>query len=123
MPRSKAGPHPRRLLSRCVLYFFLGLQFLVPGLARASGPGTGSANFLKIPVCARETSLGVYRRCRVANAVYYNPAGLSLLQNPEVSFTQNKFVEDVAQQWLAAAYPYKTGAFGLGINYTVGPVN
>lgn len=42
---------------------------------------------------------------------------LGLLQNPEASFTHNKFVEGVAQQWLAAAYPYKTGAFGLGVNY------
>jgi len=107
------------LLFRCVVYLFFSLQPLAPGLTRASGPGTGSADFLKIPVGARETSLGGAFTAVAdnANAVYYNPAGLGLLQNPEISFTHNKFVEGISQQWFAAAYPYKTGAFGLGINY------
>ena len=85
----------------------------------AGGPGTGAANFLKIPVGARETSLGGAFTAVAdnANAVYYNPAGLGLLRNPEISFTQNNFVEGISQQWLSAAYPYKTGVFGLGINY------
>ena len=52
-----------------------------------------------------------------ANSVYYNPAGLGLLQNPEISLTQNKFVEGISQQWLSAAYPYRSGGFGLGIDY------
>ncbi len=52
-----------------------------------------------------------------ADAVYYNPAGLYLMQSPEVSFSQNRFVEGVSQQWLAGAYPYKSGMAGLGVNY------
>lgn len=96
-----------------------GLFFSTLGLSCAYGPGTGSANFLNIPVGARETSLGGAFTAAAddVNAVYYNPAGLSLPQNPEISFTHNKFVEGVFQQWFAAVYPYKTGAFGLGINY------
>ena len=52
-----------------------------------------------------------------ADAVYYNPAGLNLLQSPEVSFAQNKFVEGVSQQWLALGYPHKAGVFGFAVNY------
>ena len=52
-----------------------------------------------------------------ADAVYYNPAGLNLLQSPEVSFAQNKFVEGVSQQWFALGYPYKAGVLGFGVNY------
>jgi len=96
-----------------------GLFLLVFSLARASGPGTGSANFLKIPVGAKETSLGgaVTSVADSANAVYYNPAGLSLLKYPEITFAHNKFVEGVSQQWLAAAYPRKSGVLGFGLNY------
>ena len=104
---------PESLLGYCCVLFLS----LSP--ARAAGPGTGAADFLKIPVGARETSLGGAFTAVAdnANAVYYNPAGLSMLRNPEISFTQNQFVEGISQQWLSAAYPYKTGAFGFGLNY------
>lgn len=104
--------------SRRACSAFLAVM-LLSSLVYAAGPGTGSADFLKIPVGARETSLGGAFTAVAdnANAVYYNPAGLSLLEKPEVSFTYNKYIEGVSQQWLAAAYPYKSGAFGLGINY------
>ncbi|MCX5784352.1 MAG: PorV/PorQ family protein [Elusimicrobia bacterium] len=100
------------------IFAFLAVTLLSSSIY-ASGPGTGSADFLKIPVGARETSLGGAFTAVAdnANAVYYNPAGLSLLQNPEISFTNNKYLEGLSQQWLAAAYPYKSGAFGLGVNY------
>ncbi len=90
----------------------------VPARAGA-GPGTGAADFLKIPVGARATAMGgaFTAVANSADAVYYNPAGLYLLPNAEASFTQNRFVEGVSQQWLAGAYPYKSGMAGLGVNY------
>ena len=104
------------VLRRCCAGFLLVSAF---GRAYAAGPGTGAADFLKIPVGARETSLGgaFTAAAENANSVYYNPAGLGLLQNPEISLTQNKFVEGITQQWLSAAYPYRSGAYGLGVNY------
>ena len=101
------------------LFFSLALQSLFFSPVYASGSGIGSANFLNIPVGARETSLGGAFTAVAdnANAVYYNPAGLGLLQNTEISFTHNKYADGMSQQWLAVAYPYKTGAFGLGVNY------
>jgi hypothetical protein len=95
------------------------LFVLIFSPVHASGPGSGAANFLKIPVGAMETSLGGAFTAVAdnANAVYYNPAGLGFLQNPGITFSQNNFIEGMSQQWLAAAYPYKSGAFGLGVNY------
>ena len=100
--------------------FLIGLFFLIPtGAFSASGPGTGSADFLQIPVGARESALGGAFTAVAdnADAVYYNPAGLGQLQNPEISFTHNSYVKDVSQQWFAVAYPYKSGTFGAGLNY------
>jgi len=87
--------------------------------AAASGPGTSAANFLKIPVGARETSLGGAFTAVAdnADAVFYNPAGLGLLSDPELSYTYNNYLAGVSQQWLGAAYPVEQGTFGLGLNY------
>ena len=87
--------------------------------AFASGPGTSAANFLKIPVGARGTSLGGAFTAVAdnADAVFYNPAGLGLLAVPEFSYAFNNYLPGVSQQWLAAAYPAARGTLGLGVNY------
>ncbi len=95
------------------------LCLTAPVASFASGPGTSAANFLKIPVGARETSLGgaFSSVADNADAVFYNPAGLGLLSVPEVSYAYNSYLTGVSQQWLAASYPAKRGAFALGFNY------
>lgn len=112
----RASAASRSLLAAALLACW---QFLSAGSAAAFGPGTGSANFLKIPVGARETALGGAFTAVAdnANAVHYNPAGLDLLQSPEVTFAHNRYLEGVSQQWLAAAYPHGAGVFGFGLNY------
>lgn len=95
------------------------LCFAAQAAAFASGPGTSAANFLKIPVGARETSLGGAFTAVAdnADAVFYNPAGLGLLAAPEFSYAFNNYLPGVSQQWLAAAYPAARGSLGLGVNY------
>jgi len=92
---------------------------LAAGLAAAAGPGTTAANFLKIPVGARETALGGALTAAAAGpaALFYNPAGLGSLTAPEVSYSYNNYFSGLSQQWLAAAYPLRYGALGLGLNY------
>ena len=106
---------PQRLLP---ITIFLTC-FIARAAAFASGPGTSAANFLKIPVGARETSLGGAFTAVAdnADAVFYNPAGLGLLEVPEVSYAFNNYLPGVSQQWLAAAYPAAHGTLGLGVNY------
>lgn len=98
---------------------FLLLCLTAQGYVFASGPGTTAANFLKIPVGARETSLGGAFTAVAdnADAVFYNPAGLGLLEVPELSYTYNNYLPGVSQQWAAAAYPSANGVFGVGVNY------
>lgn len=95
------------------------LCFAAQAAAFAAGPGTSAANFLKIPVGARETSLGGAFTAVAdnADAVFYNPAGLGLLAVPEISYAFNNYLPGVSQQWLAAAYPAARGTLGLGVNY------
>ncbi|OGS13582.1 MAG: hypothetical protein A2285_03685 [Elusimicrobia bacterium RIFOXYA12_FULL_57_11] len=104
--------------SSCAAGFFLAAVLSYCNV-HAGGPGTGAAGFLQIPVGARASALGGALTAGTdnADAVYYNPAGLGLVRGPELSFSHNKFIEGISQQWFAAAYPCRAGTLGLGINY------
>lgn len=96
-----------------------GAFCLAAGFAAAAGPGTTAANFLKIPVGARETALGGALTAAAAGpaALFYNPAGLGSLTAPEISYSYNNYFSGLSQQWLAAALPLGPGGLGLGLNY------
>lgn len=89
------------------------------GPAAAAGPGTTAANFLKIPVGARETALGGALTASAAGpaALFYNPAGLGSQEAAEISYSYNNYFSGLSQQWLAAALPLGPGGLGLGLNY------
>jgi long-subunit fatty acid transport protein len=90
----------------------------VSGGARAKGPGTTSANFLKIGVGPRPVAMGesFAGLADDINAIAYNPAGLATLSRSEASFMHNEFFEGVKQEWLAYAHPSSLGTFAAGLN-------
>lgn len=85
----------------------------------AKGPGTTSANFLKITLGARAAALGGAYAALAddVNAIGHNPAGLARLQTQEAGFTYNRHFEGVNQGWLAWGLPLKWGTIGAGLNY------
>lgn len=99
--------------------FLFAALCLASSRAEGAGPGTSAAGFLRIPVGARETSLGgaFTAASSDANAVFYNPAGLGLVGAPELSYSYNNYFSGISQQWVSAAVPAAGGAFGLGLNY------
>jgi len=107
-----------------VLFYKLKYIAVLPLLlmgspSSAAGPGTAAADFLSIPVGARETALGgaFTAASADANSVFYNPAGLALVETTELAYSYNNYFSGISQQWLAAARPYGDGALGLGVNY------
>lgn len=101
------------------LPLFAAAICLAAGTAAAGGPGTTAANFLKIPVGARETALGgsLAAAAEGPTSLFYNPAGLGSLTAAEVSYSYNNYFSGLSQQWLAAALPLGPGGLGLGLNY------
>jgi len=100
------------------LLVFTSAVFLASPAFAIKGPGTTSANFLKIGVGARPVALGEAYTALAedVNAIYYNPAGLAFLQRQEATLMHNKFVEGVSQEWAAYALPtQKYGTYALGI--------
>jgi len=98
------------------------LSLLAIGLALpawAKGPGTTSANFLKVGVGARATALGEAYTALVddASALYWNPAALANMENSEFFTAYNSYLVGVSQGYIALSFPSLGGNLGIGANY------
>jgi len=71
--------------------------------------------FLKIGVGGRAIGLGgAYTAvAEDATATYWNPAGLAFLQRGELSFTHNRWIQDVKSEFVGMAFPKGKSSFGL----------
>jgi hypothetical protein len=80
-----------------------------------SNVGTSGAQFLKIGAGARPTGMGeaFVGVADDVNAVYYNPAGLGYMKNPELIAMHTQWFQDTNYEFGAFAYPSKVGTFGI----------
>jgi hypothetical protein len=83
-----------------------------------AGPGTTSADFLRIPIGARPAGLAeaftgfsddVY-------ALAYNPAGIAFLSRQELGMTYDAYASGVNHAWTGYIHPLRFGTYGLAIN-------
>jgi len=83
-----------------------------------SGVGTTSAEFLLLGAGARGMALGsgFGAIVRDVEALYYNPAGLPLMEGPEASFTMMPYFADTDYVWAGVASPIMNGQFGIGLS-------
>lgn len=80
-----------------------------------AGPGTSSGDFLKIAVGARQAAMGgaASGLADDASALYWNPAGLGLLAQQELSFLHTQWFDGITYEYLSYAHPVKSlGTFG-----------
>ena len=116
-----------RLISRAVATLFMVVA--LPGLLWAQDGdnpvqiesdntafGGSSAEFLQFGSGARGMALGGSFSTIVddVNALYYNPAGLTAMQGPEVALTLMPYFADTDYYWTGLAFPFADGDFGLG---------
>lgn len=116
-----------RLISRAVTTLFMVVA--LPGLLWAQDSdnpvqiagdntafGGSSAEFLQFGSGARGMALGGSFSTIVddVNALYYNPAGLTAMQGPEVALTLMPYFADTDYYWTGLAFPFSDGDFGLG---------
>lgn len=100
-----------------LLTMLISTLFTTPLLA--AGPGTTNANFLKAGQGVRPVAMGeTYAALGDGlDTLYWNPAGLSQLENPTVSFSHNFWLEDIGTEYLAYGTPLGIfGAVGGGIS-------
>ncbi len=82
-----------------------------------SAAGTSSAQFLKLGAGARAAALG-QSFTGIADdvtATYWNPAGLSQIQTPQLSLMQNAWLMDSQYQFAGFGMPTAHGAWGVSV--------
>lgn len=86
-----------------------------PALAIPKNAGTSGGQFLKIGAGARPTAMGdaFVAVADDVNAVYYNPAGLGLLKNPEMIAMHTQYLLGINYDFGAYAQPLKNSAFAI----------
>ncbi|MGQ0645674.1 MAG: PorV/PorQ family protein [Elusimicrobiota bacterium] len=117
MTRAEA-PAERTRAARAGCLLAGALIFLCPKLP-AGGPGSGTANFLKMGVGGRGVAMGDAQTADApdATALYWNPAGLGNLRQKEVSFMRNAYLQGTRQDVLYYVHPVRGGSsLGAGLS-------
>jgi hypothetical protein len=94
------------------------MLFFLASRAFASGEGTTDGQILLLGAGARAAAMAGTQAALAddVNAAYWNPAGLGLLKSAEVSGSYNRWVQDVANQYAAAAWPTRRlGTFAVSM--------
>lgn len=97
----------------------MGAAVLWIGSAWAGSEGTGTAHFLKLGVGGRGVAMGEAQTAAVddATALHWNPAGLGNLNQYEVVFVHNSFVQGISQDVAYYARPTSQhGTLGFGLS-------
>jgi hypothetical protein len=106
-----------------IILTFLAAALLLSSQALAGGSerlGTAGAQELRIPVGSRSVSLGgaVIADVSGAEAIYWNPAGMSANPKTEVVFSHMEYIADIKLNYFAAMT--HLGSFGtLGLSAKV----
>ena len=76
--------------------------------------GTSAAEFLRIPVGARASSMAAYTaNINDGSSMVLNPAGLATLSNSEVLVEITPWYLDMTHSFFGAAMPTEKGVFGV----------
>lgn len=97
----------------------LVLSTLNPTLSTASGPGSTTGELLKIPVSARAIGMGeaYVAMAEDSSALYWNPAGLSLARQKEITFMHSSLLESIHYEHMAFAAPGDNYSIGASASY------
>lgn len=107
----------------CYALVFLCCASWIVSSGRAqsvSRVGTSAANFLKIGVGAKALGMGEAFSTQASDvtSIYWNPSGLSYVENIEVLFTHYDYIADIYYDYGAVAIPFgSAGVVGLHFAY------
>ena len=109
-----------KILRNSLLAFALCLVGTAPSWGQFNNVGTSAANFLKIQVGARGAAMGGAFSAIVddASSLYWNPAGMAAMTSNEVTFSQNYWLLDLRQDFVAGAF--RVGDYnriGVSVSY------
>jgi len=97
----------------------MGILLLGQKATWASSPGTTAAEVLKIGVGARAIGMGeaYVAQADDVSSLYWNPAGLALMQERQASFMYDQMYQDLKFQNANVGIPLENGAIGGSLSY------
>lgn len=100
-------------------FFSLSSAQQTPFTSNVSNVGTTAAAFLNIGVGSRAVALGGAFTAIAdgATALYWNPAGITRCERPEVTFTHNDWFLDIYHEFVGAVVPAGRNSFGFSATY------
>lgn len=104
-----------KIVSVALIALFVGSAF-----AGEEKRGEAGFMFLKVPVGAREASLGWTGLTTTtgAQALYWNPANASAVDRPSFSFSYLSYFAGIKSNYVAATLPVSdVGVFGFSLNF------
>jgi hypothetical protein len=105
-------------LGKAALIFLISFVMGV-SLTMAGSKGSSGGQFLRIGVGARGPAMGgaFSPIADDATAIYWNPAGMSMMDKRDLSLAYNAYFKDTASQFLGYAHPTENhGTFGTGVS-------
>ncbi len=108
-----------------VLFLIFSFSFAVINKVEAGDEGTSGAIILSQPMGARASAMAEAYTAISGNidCLYYNPAGIALLEKKQMSFTYQKGISDDNFGIINFGLPTKNGVFaGSLILYTAGDI-
>ena len=105
--------------SQLISRVLLSLMILGQSPVWASGPGTTAADILNIGVGARAIGMGEAYTAQAddVSSLYWNPAGLALMQERQASFMFDSGYEGMSYQNASVGIPLENGAVGGSLSY------
>ncbi len=106
-------------MKKLLILTFL-LLYTVSAFAGETKRGEAGFMFLKVPMGARETSLGTtgITSSFGAGAMYWNPANVASIDRPSFSMSYVNHFAGISSNYAAVSFPMSDiGVFGLSMNY------
>ncbi|NUM82429.1 PorV/PorQ family protein [bacterium] len=104
-----------KLISLLILALFVSSVF-----AGETKRGEAGFMFLKVPLGARETALGMsgLTSTNGASAIYWNPANVSAADRPTFAFSYLNHFAGISSNYAGVSFPLSdVGVFGVSFNY------
>ncbi|MDZ7265573.1 MAG: PorV/PorQ family protein [candidate division KSB1 bacterium] len=91
------------------------LLIIIGNGVAGDNPAQSGFAFLKLGAGSRSAGMGEAMTAIVADAsgTYWNPAGLAQMNGTELHFTHNKWLQGIANEFVAVGFRFGTNALGL----------
>lgn len=107
-------------MKRKMMILGIGLTLSMAFAEEVAKTGTTAGKFLSIDVGARSVAMGgaFVAVANDASAMFWNPAGIATLSNPEVFVSYTKWLADINYNYSGMILPLKNwGTFGLNASF------